>query len=963
MYHYYQQTGGEDEWVPVKAKPFEEIEALKPTFITILALSHLISDDMKREDLAKIKYEGPMYFDFDAEDVMESVNGVKELLAKLDELGLEEGDIQLFLSGKKGLHLLIPPVVFMEKPGPVQNLPAIYKEMAFSLAVDTMDFRVYTGRRGRQFRTTYNVRENGNYKVAITINELNTITCSEDYNSLCKVFRPTVPGFAPKWRPKLGLVYDAATQKVGRVKAKPVKAVPPTILAEQLPQFTKLASGTQTTNKGFNIVGMQLALYARESGWTEEQFISACQGIIQKHQSDGIRYNTPGRRQRELRRMFNYIQENPAFEYSIGGIRSCFAREDVEYSETGEEESDDVSDFAGVYAGRTAYMAAKEDGDVPISNFVFRDVKILRALESDAIISIEAKIVMRKSIARTVAVVPASFTGGAALQNAVASFGGSFSGTDIHARGVYQAMLREVAEDQYVLDSEGVNLFHVGTGSTQKREYIVWADREGVRSAVDLKEEGFSVTFRGYPDPRGVIRTDLLAAPSLDDLCSTPAGLARFADSVEALCNAHTPEVMGKMLGWAAASFYAPLFQQRHKKFPLMHVYGPAGNGKTETVRGLLGMFFHREAPAETSPNSSVFALQMLVGGSASIPVLLDEYKPHAMQKDKLDQYRAVLRDIYNAKSVQRGGGSKSVTTNFNALSTVKLQAPLVFVGEAPETETAIVERSVMVSFRRLTGIAQSRCYNSALRFYSDPEPLSSLGLEIATKVVEANSTSGSLKVFDDALQWANQKFLPAADDAEKVSAGEMTQEEMRLRSIMRPRTVFNSTVSFFGLQLIKQILIARLGKEVYDDRFASLFMNMAKSCFVGMETLAAATLPEFVKVLTVFSDMTKLDSKDPHALVEGVDYNLAEYAGRPVVVVATAQAYRKYRTYMRNSGTIPLYPSEEAFAIAMREIPQFMKTAEGTQLLHATCMVFNAEELHRAGVPMWKGKSVSLAL
>lgn len=177
----------------------------------------------------------------------------------------------------------------------------------------------------------------------------------------------------------------------------------------------------------------------------------------------------------------------------------------------------------------------------------------------------------------------------------------------------------------------------------------------------------------------------------------------------------------------------------------------------------------------------------------------------------------------------------------------------------------------------------------------------------------------------------------------------------------MRPRTVFNSTVSFFGLQIIKRILIARLGKEAYDERFGAIFTAMSKSCFMGMEALAAATLPEFIKVLTVFSDMSKLDPQDPHALVEGVDYNMAEYAGRAVIVVAAAQAYRKYRTYMKNSGTIPLYPSEEAFTIAMREIPQFIKMSEGTARLQASTMVLSAEELHRAGVPFWKGKSVSL--
>lgn len=966
MYYYYQKVGGNEDWTPIQAHL--PLETIKPTFVTILAVDTLINKDTPNEVKTKVKHQGPMYFDFDdKEEVANSITDVKAFVKKLQAHELTASDFQIFLSGKKGLHVIVPEVCFVQKSVPVQGLVAIYKEIAFSLAVDTMDFRVYTAGRGRQFRTCYNVRENGNYKVPITLEELETLTV-EKYNEYCAAPR-VVTGHAPQWRGKFALLYDQAFQKISKLKPKVRKPTSPEVLAQQLPVFQKLAGGELATDAGFNNIAMQLALYAREMGWTEDTFISMCDGVINKHVSDGSRYNTPARRERELRRMFYYLEDNPSFEYSVGGIKACLVKVvdapwDGESEPAEGEKPADAPDFAGIYAGTTAYMASKgEDGDVPVSNFVFRDIRVLRSIETGAIVSIEASMVNHRRQYHPISLTPINFTGGSALQNAVAAHGGSFSGTDIHARGVYQAMLREVSEDSYVLESEGVNLFHIGKGSEPKKEYIVWADREGVKSSTNLKKEGFSVTFQGFPDPRGLIRTDLLAAPTLTELLNSEDGAQRFTSCMESLIHSHSPEVMGKMLGWAAACFFAPLFQKRHKKFPLLHVYGPAGNGKTETTRGVLNMFYHRENIAETTPNSSVFAIQQLVGASASIPIFLDEYKPHTIAKEKLDLVRSMLRDMYNAKEVQRGGGNRNTSQNFNALSTLKLQAPMVFVAEAPETETAIVERSIMVSFRRLAGRQQVKAYNSALTFYKDQEPLASLGLEIANRVIVTNDAQTSLDDFDKLLVWASDKFLPAADDAEKVASGDMTPEEYRLRGIMRPRTVFNNTVAVFGLRVIKSIMEEKLGKEVFKEIFADAFSAMVKGAYLGMDALTAATLPEFVKVLSVFSDMSKMDAQDPYALVEGQEYNLSEFAGQQVLVLATGQAYRKYRAYMKNSNSVPLYPSEESFGIALREIPQFLRFAEGTARLSVRTMVFSVDELLRAGVPLWKGKGVNLPL
>lgn len=960
MYRFFQKVGGTEPWTPIQAHL--SLDEIRPTFVTVLALDTLIEDDTPKEVKAKVKYSGPMYFDLDAEDISESIEGAKTLVKLLQEQELTASDLQIYLSGKKGLHILIPEVCFSTKPAPVQNLPAVYKEIAHKFAVDTLDFRVYTAKKGRQFRTCYNVRENGNYKVPITLAELQELT-PESYSELCKQPR-VVGGHDPKWRGKFSLAYDAALQKVAKAKPKVTKPVPMDVLKQQLPIFSKVASGEAETDVGFNVLAMQLSLYAREMKWTEDYLVSVCSGVIQNHNSDGSRYNSPSRRERELRRMFVYLEDNSGFDYSSAGLKSLVksAPQPQDSGPDFTEEDDQEETFAGVYTGASCYMASKgEDGDVRITNFIFTNIIILRNLSDNLIFGLKASARLRGN-STEIFMMPTAFTGGSAFQNAVSVFGGSFSGTDVHARGIYQAMMHQ-GREELILDSEGVNIFQASAkhGET-KQQFLVWADKFGVSDAGALAEAGINVKFQGHPEKDGLYKTDLTLAPPLHELIETEAGRDRFVTCMKSMMHSHTAEVMGKLLGWSIACFYAPLFQKNKGQFPLLHVYGPAGNGKTSTVRAVLKQFYFREEVKESTPDSSIFAFQQMVSGSASIPLLLDEYKPHKMSKEKLEQFRSVLRSAYNAKVVQRGGGNKGVKDNFNALSALTMSAPIVFVAEAPETETAIVERSVTVSFKRLAGREQAECFRNAITFQRDPEPLASLGLMVANEVV-ANPVDESLAPFERALDWAYNKFLSDPEDWSKVEAGTMTQDEMRIRAIMRPRSVYSSTVAFFGLTVLKKVLLNHLGERLFTEHFAERLTEMSKSCFLGMDSLAEATMPEYVKILSTLADMSKLPATDSFRLQEGIDYNLTDRGGQALLVLAHRQCYMKYRTYMKHTATDPLYPSEESFQIAMREIPQFVKAGEGTKLLSAPTTIFDLEGLYRAAVTKWAGKPIDLAV
>ena len=961
LYVYYQRVGGNEDWTPTQVDT--DLSSVKPTFITVLALDTLLDDHPSRETLDNCRYSGPLYFDLDSADIADSISSGQQLLDKLLEAGLQEGDFEVYLSGKKGLHFIVPPTCFMEKVAPLAKLPAIYKEIAFKLAVPATDFKVYTARKGRMLRTCYNIRENGNYRVPVSVAELRTLT-PETYDSLCKSQRNPV-ATTPRYRAQFALLYDAAAQKIASFKRKKIKPVTAAELGKAAPELTQILAGQNLSDIGFNKIAMQLCIYAREAGWNEDKLVEKANGLIQNHTSDGYRYNTATKREHELRRMFSYVDDNPAYEYNIDFLKSCLVRPSrnrAENPESATEDGDVPFDTfvlsSGVGVRGNSYTVQKgDDGEVEVSNFVFSNPETLHEPSDGKILAIRA------TLGDTAKVVlePKNFTSSAALQNIISGFGKSFTGSDVHARGIYQIMLREVTKNSYIIGTEGMNVINLPAHpdpEVASTPLLVWADRYRVAMPAWARERGVHLEFLGYPEDKGVLQTDLTNAPRMSDWLAEDGNRTKLANTFRDLFVSSNLETISRALGWMTAAHWAPLFHENYQQFPLLHVFGRAGSGKTALTTGLLRMFYYKAEPKYTSPSASVFAFLTMLGGSGSIPVLLDEWKPAMMNKEAVERYRSLFRSAYNAGEAQRGGGNRG-NSSFGALNSIKLAAPIVFMAEAGETEKAIVDRSVMLSFKR-PGTRESGTTIAAFRrFKADLEPLSILGKHIATQIL----SDGEMERFKEDVtrlqRWTDSRYCLQPGDTEKHEKGEMSNEvyERKIKYGNEARPLFNCVVVLFGLKRLKEILVELLGDE-FDAYMQSAFAEMTAKVFVGLDA-STSILPEYAQVLSAISDMTRMANTGVVGIhiVEGQDYNLSELGGKSVLVLATRFAYNRYRQYQRSIGQTPLYPNELSFEQALREVPQYIKDGEGTKGLRTDTIILDSEALAAIGVKPFAGK------
>src|SRR5574343_1222735 len=153
---WYQVSGGEDPWVEALGEHRQQIiQQRKPAFVTVLDAHSSPSPEWGRDDYAKMKYSGPFYADWDAESIEETIPQFQKFLENLKEMGVNLRSLRLYATGGRGFHLEIPMAVFMPKVPKtgVTALPYVYREIAMELVVDSLDMRVYTGRKGRMWRT------------------------------------------------------------------------------------------------------------------------------------------------------------------------------------------------------------------------------------------------------------------------------------------------------------------------------------------------------------------------------------------------------------------------------------------------------------------------------------------------------------------------------------------------------------------------------------------------------------------------------------------------------------------------------------------------------------------------------------------------------------------------------------------------------------------------------------------
>jgi hypothetical protein len=916
-YFFHQRKGGEEAWAMSLAGDRDKvINSTKPAFVTVLDLSSVPEDG----DWSKTRYRGPLYFDFDAGDDLPFVcEQFQVFLSKLHvELDFDITQARLYASGGKGFHIEIPEECFLPKlpVGGTAWLPYVYREMAQSIIVDTLDLTVYTGKRGRMWRTSGVKRENGHYKIPISVDEAMSMDAGL-YRELTKEARPDIACTPPSCGAKMAALFDRSKDKIitlMRTKKKRMevanKFLDPWKKAKRTPpSITRLMNGEDIAEgAGFQQLSMQLAIYASSVAMDIEEYLDRCKGLCENHVSDSYRYNSPGKRREELARMFRYMADNTLYEFDPGPIvrltKPGVSVSDLgvveEDTETGKEATPEVNEDGdpvvnmhrsirkGLVMNKDGLFKRGQETTDSLSRAYFDDIVAFYDLASREFRGYEFTLKAKGSRDSTHTLTSDVFVSSVAMKKFLALHQFTYQGGEPETTALMDIMAEKAAGKPGVYCYPREGLFVQDHPDIDKPTPVVmYLTRDTFISSIPPGAENYFKLAYRPSQAESAHKIDIHKAPQLGD---------EHKEFIGDLFRINKESVMADLLGWFVAAHYRSVYLYLFKQFPLLQAYGEAGAGKTKTIELLARLHWYKNEIAVNSCMScTAFALDNLVSTSSSAPAILDEYKPRALVKkggNALEKLRDTFKMSYTGSDVGNRGTVNKAAENSLSVIKSKVTAPIVFMGEAIEMETAIYERSVSVNLSKKFITGNRKILFTRLQ--RNTEAISALGRAI----VEMGFRLDFAQVVSDMDEIRLSLEAGSADGTDRPAEAE--------------RMLFNRCVIIHGLRLLRSVLQETFGSE-FDPVIASLLATKEGGPDSHEEeAMHMHGMSEISKVLKRIARLTfEIDA--PYEVKLGQDYLVFD----GYVELNVERSYDHYRRWCTIFHEVPLFDSMESFVQA----------------------------------------------
>jgi hypothetical protein len=403
---------------------------------------------------------------------------------------------------------------------------------------------------------------------------------------------------------------------------------------------------------GFHQLALQISIAATTAGMSEDEMLADCAILIDSHESDGVRYNTPAKRREELLRMHRYVSDNPMYDFSVGAIKALLTHKapdldgipasvddikeliqeasDAVPKEAADKTPDEYHDLVGgvELSKFGVYVPDETGGKRRICAVSFQDIHLLMSTDNGQMIAYEAQVLVNGRSTGRITLEMEVFQSLQMFNRFCQRFGHQMQGTESHLRGLFMRFI-ELAKKKgrllYIAKREGLDIFNIPNHEDPdlREPFLVWADGRGVTLDPRVEGKDLNISFQGFPDPRGLFKTDLADAPKLIDWVVEPGNKDALRVTLQNMFTCQKADVISKLVGWYTACFYRVLFHRAYGKFPLLHVNGAAGAGKTEMNKTMAHLFFYNQEPKTLTPQSTPFAIAQHMSASVSILSLI----------------------------------------------------------------------------------------------------------------------------------------------------------------------------------------------------------------------------------------------------------------------------------------------------------------------------------------------------
>ncbi|VVN67005.1 hypothetical protein PS726_00158 [Pseudomonas fluorescens] len=709
MYHYYQRSE-HDAWFLLSCHPEEDpVELAKAQGakkLTILAVNQMISDGTDAEiprNRDKIGYRGPLYFDIDCKnDLGQAISSAQELLGKMTRMGVPKDCIEIYLSGSKGLHLLVNDTLFTSRRFTLR-LPEIYKEMARDLFVIGLDYSVYSSGRGNSFRIVNLQRHDGKYRVPVSPEELAELTV-ERYREWVKAPR-SVEVDAPQGRVhELMALFEEAKK---RVNAKPklviiASSADMEAIREPVPACIQMICDSESlkADASYNQAATQLATYIVRAGVSQTVAESLAARLASSAKSS--KYATPKLRRDHIEAQIRYVEHTPTFSFGCNAIRALLSKRPCECCaiEAGvNKEGDPDADLSAV-AEPDGYYIRVGDSKRRISNFTLQPIDVFIDVPHDGTSPrrIGTRMNVMKggeTLGKIIFKEPAFSSRSAFLRELEGITDLTFQGSDLDVQRVKVTVYRE--------DQDVGEIFQVYTAGV----HLDFVDDIPLFTYVEPDMSVNTVNVRGTHQFLG----NLLARPYFAHTSMCEKEDQHVDQALVHLLKITQKYEIGLMVGWCIAAHFKTHFMHQYSQFPSLWLWGSAGSGKSKAaglITSLNGTDYMQKDAGVSAPSTSPYGMLEYLSCTTTVPRIVEELNKSKMTSKAYKGVCEHIKQAWNGEATLKGrlGGHVMGRTSAEAIA-IPLSAPVIVISEQEIEMPALQERSIRV---HLTKLKRSHC-------------------------------------------------------------------------------------------------------------------------------------------------------------------------------------------------------------------------------------------------------------
>lgn len=273
---------------------------------------------------------------------------------------------------------------------------------------------------------------------------------------------------------------------------------------------------------------------------------------------------------------------------------------------------------------------------------------------------------------------------------------------------------------------------------------------------------------------------------------------------------------------------------------------------------------------------------------------------------------------------ITRGNASGT----FRDLTTFSHSAPICFIAEAQEMQTAVVHRTLAVNFSQEDARVHTEHFKRAQAGADYMPYLGALLLRYS---------------WQETVESRREALLPLMEELRGLAV-----------SAVNDRQVFNLAVAMAGLNFLDKVLETRFGK-----RFSDRLDTLRKALWEHKDEINEVVMSEAAKIINDMALISRTEDPDSEfALREGVEYIVKD----GYVEVLMRESFVKYFSWCKRKGFTPLFANTDAFIKAMRKFPPTMDGICANSPLKVNGQTrifrFSLSKLVAEGVEMFKTKS-----